>query len=145
MHGPRMFTEQLHRIRTVFTPGSSKPSSRASTTSKSPLSSSSSFVEPTSFPATSHSDKGHLVTSPNLSATTEFSATSEFSATPSITSSINQAILIRRRPSSMEIEIEEERKIFGGRANTIMEPRPMDKLDVSIMPIGGIDEIMRGN
>ena len=144
MHSPRKFTAQLHRIRTAFSPSSSKASSRASTTSKSPLSSSSSFVEPASFPGTSQSEMLNLVASPNLSATTEYSNVSELSATPSFTSSINQAILVRRRPSSLELELAEERKLFGGRTPCVMEPRPTDRMDVSVMPIGGIDEIMGG-
>ena len=44
----------------------------------------------------------------------------------------------------MELELEEERKLFGGREPTVMEPRPRDKMEVGIMPIGGIDEIMGG-
>ncbi|KAI9656771.1 MAG: hypothetical protein M1821_003410 [Bathelium mastoideum] len=167
MHPPRMLTHQLHRIRTKF---ASNPSSRASsTTSKSPLSSSSSFVEPAAFPpTTSHStsnnaneDTNHptttststtaatatmmMVASPNLSATTEFSTGfSDLSATPSVASSINQAILLRRRPSSLELELAEERRMFGGRAPFFTEPRPTDRLDVGVVPMGGLDELMRG-
>ncbi|KAI9710921.1 MAG: hypothetical protein M1820_002356 [Bogoriella megaspora] len=148
MHPSRIFSTRLHRIRTAFSSNSSTTSARSTSSSKSPLSSSSSFVEPTSFPpTTSHSStppNNNHMTSPNLSATTEFSTTTDFSTASSVSSSINQAILLMRRPSSMELELEEERKLFGGLEPEIMEPRPRDRSDVGVMPFGGMQEIMGG-
>jgi hypothetical protein len=44
----------------------------------------------------------------------------------------------------MELELMEEKRMFGSIEMSVLEPRPNERADVGIMPVGGIDAIMGG-
>ena len=51
--------------------------------------------------------------------------------------SLRTLILLRRQPSSVDLEIEEEKRSFGAELN-MLEPRPEEPV------VGGIFEVLNG-
>ncbi|KAF2199226.1 hypothetical protein GQ43DRAFT_433565 [Delitschia confertaspora ATCC 74209] len=111
----------LYRLRTAFSPNrtsrSISPSSIASTATTSPLTR-------TSSPDYHFSSAGHHI---SISSGHNFSNTSSpdsYRSRSSTRSSIRQLLMLRRKPSVLDLEMEEERLIFSHELE-MLEPRPV--------------------
>ncbi|KAF2496015.1 hypothetical protein BU16DRAFT_560864 [Lophium mytilinum] len=105
-------TPSLRRLRTAFSPPRGPRSASSSTASST------------------------RTTSP---LTRTSSPDSHFSAASSTTSSLRALLLLRRKPSSLDLEMEEERRSFGVELG-MLEPRPSGEA----RGMGGIFEVLDG-
>ncbi|KAK3079541.1 hypothetical protein LTS18_004597 [Coniosporium uncinatum] len=158
----------LRRLRTTFsisTPPTRSPSSSivsippptslstalnhanssASSTSTTPLSASASKRrerDSYAFSDTSDDSFSPLSNSYSTSPSSHFSHFSTTHSAKRASVRLHQMLLLRRKPSLMEIEIEDERRTFG-QEMAVLEPRPLPVVEYG-GAVGGIFEVLDG-
>ncbi|KAF2739937.1 hypothetical protein EJ04DRAFT_261130 [Polyplosphaeria fusca] len=104
-------TPSLRRLKTAFSPTRLSARSRSPSSSSTASGTTTSPLTRTSSPASNHS-----------------------------ANSIRHLLALRRKPSVLDVELEEERSLFGHEVIEVLEPRPWGRGEVEV----GIFEVLEG-